>query len=86
MLNDVYKKVATAKKNEVKSSNISLSREEFISEHKNLIKVLRSGDKKSQESEASKQEAELAEETGEGAEDADAEEEEASKNKLSKLL
>lgn len=65
MLKDVYKKVEEEKKNEVKSSNISMSREDFISEHKNLIKVLRSGDKKAQEAEAAKQEKELMEETGE---------------------
>lgn len=72
----MYKKVEEEKKNEVKSSNISVSREEFISEHKNLIKVLRSGDKKAQEVEASKQEAELNEEIGEEDEDKDEEEEE----------
>lgn len=76
MLNDMYKKVADDKKNEVKSSNISMSRESFISEHKNLIKILRSGDKKSQEAEAAKQETELSEEIREGAEEDDAEEEE----------
>ena len=65
MLKEVYKKVEEEKKNEVKSSDISMSREEFISEHKHLIKVLRSGDKKAQEAEAVKQEKELLEETGE---------------------
>jgi len=65
MLKEVYKKVEEEKKNKVKSSNISMSREDFISEHKNLIKVLRSGDKKAQEAEAAKQEKELMEETGE---------------------
>jgi hypothetical protein len=76
MLKEVYKKVEDEKKNEVKSSNISMSREAFISEHKSLIKVLRSGDKKAQEAEADKQEAELNEETGEGEEDDDEETEE----------
>ena len=52
-----------------------MSREEFISEHKNLIKVLRSGDKKAQEAEAAKQEKELLEETGEGVEQEDEEDE-----------
>lgn len=65
MLKEVYKKVEEEKKNEVASSDITMSREDFISEHKNLIKVLRSGDKKAQEAEAVKQEKELLEETGE---------------------
>ena len=67
MLKDLYKKVEESKKNEVKTSNVTLSRAMFISEHKNLIKVLRSGDKKLQEAEAAKQEEELKEETGETA-------------------
>jgi hypothetical protein len=75
MLKEVYKKVEEEKKNEVKSSNITMSREDFISEHKNLIKVLRSGDKKAQEAEAAKQEKELLEETGEGIEQEDEEDE-----------
>lgn len=69
MLNEVYKKVEEEKKNEVKSSSISMSREDFISEHKNLIKVLRSGDKKMQEEEANKQEKELSDEIGDEMED-----------------
>jgi len=64
MLNQVYKKVEEENKNEVKNSSISMSREDFISEHKNLIKVLRSGDKKMQEEEANKQEKELSDEIG----------------------
>ena len=69
--------IENEKKNEVKSSpKVSMSREEFISEHKNLIKVLRSGDKKAQEAEAAKQEAELAEEMGEEMEDEDDEDDE----------
>jgi hypothetical protein len=76
MLNDVYKKVEEEKKNEIKSSKISMSREEFISEHKNLIKVLRSGDKKAQEAEAARQEAELKKETGEKEEEEEEDEDE----------
>jgi hypothetical protein len=75
MLKEVYKKVEEEKKNEVKSSSITMSREDFISEHKTLIKVLRSGDKKAQEAEAAKQEKELLEETGEGTEQEEEEEE-----------
>lgn len=74
MLKDVYKKVEEEKKNEVKSSDITMSREDFISEHKNLIKVLRSGDKKAQEAEALKQEEELMEETGESEQEDEEEE------------
>lgn len=64
------------KKNEVKGApKVSLPRDIFISEHKQLIKILRSGDKKAQEAEAAKQEAELAEELGESeSDDEDAEE------------
>lgn len=65
-IKDIYKEVEKEKKNEVKdSSTIKMDRDDFISEHKNLIKVLRSGNKKVQEAEAVKQEAELAEEIGE---------------------
>jgi len=73
MLKEIFRKVEDEKKNEVKSSSITMSREDFISEHKTLIKVLRSGDKKAQEAEAAKQEKELLEETGEGTEQEDEE-------------
>ena len=46
-----------------------MNRDDFIEEHKYLIKCLRSGDKKALEAEAKKQEAELKEETGETASD-----------------
>ena len=82
MLKEVYKKVEEEKKNEVKSSSITISREDFISEHKRLIKVLRSGDKKAQEAEAAKQEKELLEETGESAEQEDEEEGETEDDKM----
>lgn len=61
----IYAEVKKDKENEVRESSISMSREDFISEHTNLIRILRSGDKKVQEAEAIKQEKELAEEVGE---------------------
>ena len=68
-IKDVYNQVTKDKENKVKDSDVSIPLKEFISEHKNLVKILRSGDKKAQEAEAAKQEAELKEETGETAED-----------------
>ena len=68
-IKDVYSQVEKDKANKVKDSSISMSREDFISEHTNLIKVLRSGDKKAQEAEATKQEKELADEVGDAKED-----------------
>ena len=68
-IKDVYSQVEKDKANKVKDSSISMSREDFISEHTNLIKVLRSGDKKAQEAEAAKQEKELADEVGDAKED-----------------
>ena len=75
MLKEIFRKVEDEKKNEVKPSGITMSREDFISEHKNLVKILRSGDKKAQEAEAAKQEKELLEETGEDTEQENEEEE-----------
>jgi len=69
MLNDVYKKVEEEKKNEVKSSVLKMTREEFVNEHRHLVSVLRSGDKKAQEAEANKQEKEMMDKTGEGVSD-----------------
>ena len=60
-INEVYKEVEKKKKNEVEEDVVTMSIEEFCDEHRNLIKVLRSGDKKLQEAEAKKQEEELAE-------------------------
>lgn len=40
---------------------IEMSKKELVKEHKNLVKVLRSGDKKAQMAEADKQEKELKE-------------------------
>lgn len=75
-IKDVYDQVEKDKENKVKDSSISMSREDFISEHTNLIKVLRSGDKKAQEAEAAKQEKELADEIGDVSEDEDDDDEE----------
>lgn len=63
-LNKIYKEVEDEKENEVDDTEggVIISREDFIAEHKNLIKVLRSGDKKALEAEALKQEQELSEE------------------------
>ena len=57
-IKEVYKEVEKEKENKV-NDEISMSRDDFIEEHTNLIKVLRSGDKKTLESEAKKQEKEL---------------------------
>ena len=59
-IKEVYSEVEEEKENEV-DDEITMSREDFIDEHLNLIKVLRSGDKKLLEAEASKQEKELKE-------------------------
>jgi hypothetical protein len=76
-INELYKEVAVKKENEVDDKEITMSREDFISEHKNLIKVLRSGDQKAQEAEAVKQEKELNDEVGDDIdEDEDEEDEE----------
>jgi hypothetical protein len=40
-IKEVYKEVEEENENEVEDDSITMSREEFISEHKNLIKVLR---------------------------------------------
>ena len=65
MLNDVYKKVAADKKNEVKEdSKVFMTKSEYISEHKRLVPILRSGDKKAQMAEADRQEKEVKARTG----------------------
>ena len=64
-IKEVYKEVEKEKENKVDDTKISMDMDDFIDEHKNLIKVLRSGDKKLLEAEARKQEEELKEETGE---------------------
>lgn len=49
------------KENEVEEEVVTMSVEEFCDEHKRLIEVLRSGDKKLLEEEAKRQEEELEE-------------------------
>ena len=68
-IKEVYNEVEKEKENEVDDDTISMSTDDFIEEHKNLIKVLRSGDKKLLEAEAKKQEEELKEEIGEDEDD-----------------
>lgn len=68
-IKDLYKEAKDEKDNEVDEKVVIMSRDDFIEEHKNLIGILRSGDKKLQEAEAKRQEAELAEETGETMDD-----------------
>ena len=63
-IKEVYKEVEEEKENEVDDAEISMTIDDFIEEHTNLIKILRSGDKKALEAEARKQEKELKEETG----------------------
>jgi hypothetical protein len=61
-IKEVYKEVEKEKENKV-DDMISMSRDDFIKEHTNLIKILRNGDKKTLELEAKKQEKELKEKT-----------------------
>jgi hypothetical protein len=64
---DVYKKLLKDTQNikdlpmRVKPKKVEMSKSEFVKEHQNLVKILRSGDKKSLLAEAKKQEAELKE-------------------------
>ena len=74
-IKDLYKEVEKKKENEVEDDVVTMSTEEFCDEHRNLIKVLRSGDKKMLEAEAKKQEAELAEYEDEEEEEEDESEE-----------
>ena len=64
-IKEVYSEVKKEKENEVNEPMITMAKDDFVEEHVNLIKILRSGDKKSLEAEAKKQEKELKEETGE---------------------
>jgi len=73
-IKDLYKEVEKKKKNEVEDDVVTMSTEDFCAEHRNLIKVLRSGDKKMLEAEAKKQEAELAEYEEEDEEEDESEE------------
>ena len=64
-IKDLYKQVESEKKNKVKDDEVySMAKKDAIAEHKNLVKVLRGGDKKALEAEAVKQEAELEEMMG----------------------
>lgn len=58
-INKIYSEIKEEKENEIKDDSIKMDRADFIKEHENLIKVLRSGDKKLLEAEAKKQEEEL---------------------------
>lgn len=61
-LNDVYKEVESDKKNKVSDPNsYSMPLEEFIDEHKRLIKILKEGSREELLAEAKKQEDELEE-------------------------
>lgn len=64
-IKEVYNEVEKEKENEVDDDEVTMSKDDFIKEHKNLIKILRSGDKKALEAEAKKQEEELEEQIGE---------------------
>lgn len=74
-INEVFKEIESENNNKVKDTTVVIELKDFIEEHKNLIKVLRSGDKKAQEAEALRQELELEEETGESENDDESEEE-----------
>ena len=75
-INEVFKEVESEKKNKVSNTTVSMELDDFIEEHKDLIRILRTGTKEEREAEAAKQEAELTEEIGEEYEDDEEEEEE----------
>jgi hypothetical protein len=56
---DMLQRGMAGKKMEKEDDEYEMPRSEAIEEHKRLVEVLRSGDKKSQLSEAKRQEAEL---------------------------
>ncbi len=61
-LKDIYKKIENNKKNEVKGKEMySMPLDEYIEEHKCLIKTLREGSREELLAEAEKQEEELEE-------------------------
>lgn len=61
-LKDTYKEVEDEKKNKVKEDEVyTMSLDEFVSEHKKLIKVLREGTRAELIAEAKRQEEELKE-------------------------
>ena len=57
-IKDLYKEAKKEKENEV-DDGVTMTLPEFIDEHTNLIKILRSGSKKELLAEADKQEKEL---------------------------
>ena len=74
-LKNVYKEVEKEKENKIKEKKmIYMSLEDFVKEHKELIRVLKSGQKSELLAEAEAQQAELDEEIGD--EEKDEEEEE----------
>jgi hypothetical protein len=58
-LNKLYQEAEEEKENEVEDDSIKMERDEFISEHKRLIKILRKGDRKELDAEADSQQEEL---------------------------
>lgn len=61
LIKDIYKEVENEKKNKPKSKVVTMEIEEFCKEHKNLIKILRTGSREELLAEADKQEEELEE-------------------------
>jgi preprotein translocase subunit Sss1 len=57
-LKDTYKE---AQENKVKDTSVKMELDDFIEEHKKLVKILRKGDKKELAAEADSQEEELKE-------------------------
>lgn len=64
-LSKLYKEAEEEKKNKPKDTKIEMEREEFIDEHKKLIKILREGSREELLAEADRQEEELEECIGE---------------------
>ncbi len=58
-IKDLYKEVEKNKENEIKNKKYSMSIDDFIKEHKCLIKTLREGSREELLLEAEKQEKEL---------------------------
>jgi len=58
-LKDTYKEIEKEKENEVDDKEYSMPLNDFIEEHKKLIKILRKGDKNELMAEADSQEKEL---------------------------
>ena len=60
-IKDIYKEVENEKKNEVKPKVVTMDIDDFIEEHKKLVKLLRTGTKAQLLAEADEQEKELSE-------------------------